>query len=118
MLTCKINEQTKEARGSVLHRGSQSECLAYLGFLHLQLGRRQNWNMTVPQGQLLGRRFCTGCSDLLGLTTVLLEDFVLIEEFVHLKGHLQRPLGHWVRKAEQWPCLPFSPGVPVYQQYQ
>lgn len=82
------------------------QVLGRLGFPRLQLGSRPSWNTTTCQGQLLGRRFCMGCSDRLGFTAVPWEDLALIQELVCLKGHSQRPVGHRVRKAGSCPaCL-------------
>lgn len=70
------------------------------------LGSWQGW--TTPQGQLLGSRFY-----LTGLHRNSLQDLTLIQVLVYLKGQLQRPLGHWVQKAEQ-PA--FLSGLSFYQQ--
>lgn len=46
---------------------------------------------------------------LAGLHRNSLQDLTLIQEFVYLKGQLQRPLGHWVQK---WSSLLLCLGFP------
>ena len=70
------------------------------------LGSWQGW--TTPQGQPLGSRLCST-----GIHHNSLQDLTLIQEFVYLKGQLQRPLGHWVQKVEQ-PA--FLSGLSFYQK--